>query len=455
MATVVLLLAILITVAAGVLIVKRYQTHMVLLFAALALLALALLTDHNILPKGTKPSGLGLFDLFALFKAISAKQAAETGLIIMSAGGFAKYMDHIGAASALVRITVKPLKSFHSPYVVLVLGYFLAQALCIIIPSAAGLAMLLLVCLLPVLVNVGVSTAAAAAVIGTSAGLNIGPVSGMAILAAKVAGLEPIVYFVKYQLPVAIPTLLAMGVTHYLVQRHFDKKNDDEYSVPTSEAKEGNTEAPYWYGFFPILPLVLLIIFSKLVYKSIILDTIASLYMVWALTVLIELVRRRDPKKAFSDAMVMFKAMGSMFGTIVSLIICAELFATGLTASGLIGALIDLGKNTGMGLPPMTVLLTGIVGIVTLLTGSGVGAYSSFASLAPDVVMGLGGSVESLVTPMQFASGLFRAMSPVAGCIIAVAGVAGLSPFAVVRRTALPACVGAIVTLIANYILFQ
>lgn len=102
----------------------------------------------------------------------------------------------------------------------------------------------------------------------------------------------------------------------------------------------------------------------------------------------------------------------------------------------------------------MTVLLTGIVSVVTFLTGSGVGAYSSFATLAPDVAAGLGGSVEALVTPMQFASGMLRAMSPVAGVIIAVAGAAGVSPVAIVRRTWIPMILGLLTTLIVNQILF-
>ena len=65
---------------------------------------------------------------------------------------------------------------------------------------------------------------------------------------------------------------------------------------------------------------------------------------------------------------------------------------------------------------------------------------------------GLGGSVAELVTPMQFASGLLRAMSPVAGVIIAVAGAAGVSPMAIVRRTWIPMILGIITAIIANEI---
>ena len=181
-------------------------------------------------------------------------------------------------------------------------------------------------------------------------------------------------------------------------------------------------------------------------------DTIAALFLVWVFVVIVELIRTRDAKKIFKDAMAMFQAMGKMFTEIVALIICAEFFANGLKVSGVIDILINSAQGIGAGMIAMTVILALIVGLVTFLTGSGVGAYSSFAALAPDVATGLGGTVASLVTPMQFASGMFRAMSPVAGVIIAVSGAAGITPLAVVRRTWLPMTVGMVVTFIANAI---
>ena len=140
-----------------------------------------------------------------------------------------------------------------------------------------------------------------------------------------------------------------------------------------------------------------------------------------------------------------------MFSSIVALIICAEFFATGLKVTGLISALITHAQGMGLGLNGMTAVLTAVVGIVTFLTGSGVGAFSSFAALAPDVASGLGGSA-AFVTPMQFASGMLRAMSPVAGVIIAVAGAAGVSPMAIVRRTWIPMLAGMITVVVANVV---
>ena len=448
-------IAVIVTVIAGWALIKRYSTHMVLFFAGFVILiCVALMSDASFLPKGVKPSGFWFFDIFSALKNIATKQASGIGFIIMTAGGFAAYMDRIGAARALVNLAVKPLSMLRAPYAVLVAGYVVGQVLVAVIPSAAGLAMLLLVALFPILKGVGVSAASAAAVIGTSAGMTFAPTAGTANLAAKVAGLDPIIYLVQYQLPLALPTLVAAGAAHYFVQRYYDKKGDDVYAEAAEVKASDAPEVPKWYALFPVLPIVLLIIFSKLVVSSIKLDTVAALFMVWALVVVVEIIRLRDLKKIFKDAMAMFQAMGKMFAGIVALIICAEFFASGLKASGLIDLLINSAQGVGAGMGAMTVILTAIVSLVTFLTGSGVGAYSSFAALAPDVAAGLGGSVEALVTPMQFASGMLRAMSPVAGVIIAVAGAAGVSPMAIVRRTWIPMTVGMIATLITNQLFF-
>ena len=439
------MLGVVVTILAGWAMIRRYQTHIVLLFSGLILVAAAaFLAGVDILPKGVKPSGFAGFDIFNLLVSIGKKQASGIGFLIMAAGGFAAYMERIGAANALVRITVSPLRKLNSPYIVLVLGYLIGQLLVMVIPSAAGLAMLLLVALYPILKGVGVSPAAAVAVIGTSAGMTLGP--------SKVAGLDPIIYFVQYQLPVAIPTLIAVAVCHYFVQRYYDRKGDDVYQDAYQVQAKEVPSVPVWYAVFPLLPIALMIIFSKLVISTVKLDTIAALFLVWVLVILVELIRLRSPKKIFKDAMAMFQSMGKMFGGIVALIICAEFFANGLKVSGVITALINSAQGIGAGMLEMAVILALIVGLVTFLTGSGVGAYSSFAALAPDVAHGLGGTVASLVTPMQFASGMFRAMSPVAGVIIAVAGAAGVTPIAVVRRTWLPMTVGMIVTFAANAI---
>ena len=71
---------------------------------------------------------------------------------IMAIAGFTYFMDQIGASGALVRLSVKPLKLIKAPYIVMTLGFILSLILNVFIPSAAGLALLLMVSLYPVMV---------------------------------------------------------------------------------------------------------------------------------------------------------------------------------------------------------------------------------------------------------------------------------------------------------------
>ena len=446
--------ALLCVIATGWMIVKRYSTALVLLFSGLAMIAFAVFCGANgFLPKGMKSSGSVWFDIFDLLRSIATKQISGIGLLIMVAGGYAAYMDKIGAARALVSVCLKPLKKLSSPYLVLSLGYLIGQTLCLMIPSAAGLAMLLLVALFPILRGVGVSPAAAAAVIGTTAGMAMGPGSGTSNLAAKVADMDPIIYFVQCQLPVAVPTLIVIAICHYFVQKYYDKKNDDVYQEAILTEKPDVREVPSWYALLPPMPIFLMIIFSKLVFKSVQLNSISALLLVWVVTICIEIARRRTVKEVFKDGVTLFKSMGNMFASIVALIICAEFFANGLKITGLIASLLTYAQHLGLGLNGMTFVLTGVVGLVSFLTGSGVGALSSFASLAPEVSAGLGGSAASFVNPMQLCSGLFRSVSPVAGVIIAVAGASGVTPMAIIRRTWLPMMVGVVCVMVLNFLI--
>ena len=437
----------------GWMIVKRYQTAMVLLMAGLSMIIFAVVCGvTGFLPKGMKSSGLIWFDVIDLLRSIAVKQVSGIGLLIMVAGGFAAYMDRIGAARALVNVCITPLKSLSSPYLIMVFGYLIGQMLCMVIPSAAGLAMLLLVALCPILVGVGVSPVASAAVIVTCSGMAMGPGSGTSNLAARVAGMDPIIYFVQCQLPVVIPSLVIIAICHYFVQRYYDRRNDDVYTEENIKNTVEQRSVPVWYALLPPLPIALMIIFSPLTFSSIRLNTISALLLVWIAVVVLEMIRRREVKEVLKDGSCVFKSMGSMFTSIVALIICAEFFANGLKITGLIDALIVHAQNLGLGLSGMTVVLTGVVGIVSVLTGSGVGAFSSFAALAPDVASGLGGSAASFVNPMQLSCGIMRSISPVAGAMIAMAGAVGVTPVALIRRTFIPMMAGFVAVLLFNFL---
>lgn len=450
------IIAIVITVIAAWLIVKNYQPQTVLLLAGLALLTITVLfyPENSILYDKAKSTGSTWLDIFSFAKESLTTQIAGIGLIIMAAGGFASYMDHIKASNAMVNMCIRPLQVIKAPYLILALGYICAQLLHVAISSAAGLAMLLLVTFFPVLVRLGVSKASAAAMIGLCAFMDLGPAVGTANLAAKHAGMESAIYFAHYQMPVAVVVMLAVAVVIYFSAKYFDKKDGFVPGAQSvAQAEEEGRKVPAIYALLPVLPVVLVLVFSPLVIKSIKIDVVTAMILGAVVAFFFELVTTRDFKSCCKGLQVFFKGMGSMFTSIVSLLVCADIYAQGLQKIGAVDYLLQSVQNAGLGFTSMTLVMTALVGVTAVLTGSGVAAFFSFSGLAPSIAAKFGENAVNMILPMQLMAGMGRSMSPVAGIIIAVSKAGECSPFMIVRRTLLPALAGIAAMLVANYVL--
>lgn len=451
------IVAILVIVAVGYLIVKKYYAQGVLLLGgAILLLAAVVFNGTPILAK----SGTGslYLDVFAQLKANFIKTTGSLGIAIMIVSAFAKYMDHIGASKALVKVAIKPLQKLNSPYIVLALSYVVGQILNVFIPSASGLGVLLMVTVYPIVVSLGVSPLAATAVIGTSACLDLGPASGNAVLASKTAEMDAALYFVDYQIPVAIVTVIVITVIHYFVNKAMDKKMDlaEKAKEEAEFEKEMGTEVkvPGFYAFLPIIPLIIILMFSPLTGSSIKVDVVEAMFMSIALSMIIEGIRRKAFKSTLAELKIVFTAMGSQFANVITLIVAGEFFALGLTRIGVISALIDSTKSAGLGPQPMILVMTAIIAISSILMGSGNAPFFAFAALAPAVAASVDLNPIVMLMPMQLAAGIARSISPITAVIVAVAGISGVSPFDVVKRTAAPMIGGLLAVLITNMILF-
>lgn len=437
------------------LVVRRYQTHAILFLSGFALLITARI-GGVVMDEGASLTGLFAFDLFAMVSEAFSSRVARIGMIIMAAGGFARYMSAISASTALVRLSIRPLSRVSNPYTLLAITYVAGQFLNIFIPSAAGLAMLLLVAMYPTLVQLGIRPVAAAAVIGTTACLDLGPASAASNVAAETIGISPIEYFVRHQLRVSAVVIPVIAVLHFFWQRYCDRREPEPVDGELQVQRGGESDseaAPALYALLPILPLVLLFVFSPLVAKTIRLDVVTAMLISLAAGMACEAVRHRSLRDALGGIVHFFKGMGDIFATVVTLIVAAGVFAQGVKATGLIDSLVDLVEGFAMGGSAMAVALVLLLGLTALLTGSGNAALFSFAGMIPGIASRMNTSVLSLILPSQLAGGLFRSFSPVAGVIIAVAGAARVSPFEIAKRTSVPMIGGVVATVLASHFL--
>jgi DcuC family C4-dicarboxylate transporter len=427
-------------------IIKKFYPQAVLLVAGIVLFLATYFIGGTPILDAKQSSGSAFLDIFHTITVLLSSRVAGLGLTIMSIAGFAKYMEYIGASKSLFAVVASPLKHIKSPYILLVLSFLLSQFLVLFIPSHAGLGLLLMVTIYPVLIRAGVSKLSALGVIGCAQYMDVGPGSGNAILAANICNLDPAVYFVKYQLPIFVITTLILGVTHYFVQKWWDKKegftgHDDSVDL----VKEDESRPPLIYAVLPIIPMLFILGFSPIFNSKIKMDVVTAMFLSTFISMAFEYVRTKDIRSTLQSLKYLYEGMGNSFATVVSLIVAGEVFAAGLMKIGAVDAMTSGAQNLGFGIHALIIVFCIVIACCAFLMGSGNAAFFSFAALAPKIAASLKIDVITLLLPMQIMTSFGRVMSPITAAIVAIAGVAGVSPVQVVKRTAIPMIVAALV----------
>ncbi len=439
------------------LILKGYKTEPVLLTSGLILMALTGFFDWGaLLPSSVNSTNVATFDLFRYIQYLMSYRAASLGLMIMSLVGFAEYMTYIGADAVIVKGAVKPLSKIKNKNILLFFAYIVGTVLQLAVPSATALAVLLMVTLYPIMVGLGISQGSAAAVIASSLALTFTPLGVDAIRASEALHIDLMTYIVSYQAPTSLVAMLAVGLTHVFWQSCCDKKLGavEECSSDSTLNQEADPDsAPAIYGILPVLPIIFAVIFSKLVIDSVNLDVTTIVFISMFIAMIFEGIRRRSLKILFDGFNVFMKGMGNAFSTVVFLLVAAGIFAYGIQSTGAITHLVELAKQAGMPFVALTFLFAVVVGLASIIMGSGNAAFLSFVEIIPTIAKSMNANPILMMLPIQEASALGRAASPVAACVIVAASGAKMSTFDIVKRTSIPVLVGFIIHFIAVLVL--
>ena len=539
------------------LLVKKYPPQGVLFAVGFLLYLSAALLGHNIpilekLQDRQATTGLFVFDLFAIIRDIFSTQSARVGLIIMSIAGFVGYMKHIGASDVLVSICLRPLQILRKfPYmtasIIIIFGQFLSMC----ISSAAGLGLLLMATLFPLLIELGISRVSAVSVIVACTAFDMGPASVNTLKSAELLGISAVDYFLNEQFLSAMSATIVLAIAIFFTNRFYDKKEklnekptltladlklgqevhhsaygngvyqglsraadkesagmlieynnheflllDQRKNLPLlttidagkTTTKIGNKnrqkksqankimlaslsketleavflpdkkfapsaslqrkvfqvaekDLPDAYALLPILPLALLIVFSRFFdffEPPIILDTATAMFLSTVISMLAVAFHRKSLHPVLHSSKVFWQQMGHSFATIVTLIVAASFFAQGLIALGFIESLIALAQNLGFALQGITVVMTMLIFIGSINLGSGNAVFFAFSPMVPGIALNLAAPVSSLILPMQLAASMGRAISPISAVVLATTQLAGISPFQILKRNLLP-----------------
>lgn len=449
------LIAIFIIFIVAKLLISKYNAQAVLLFSGLFMLLVAFILGFE-LPVLEKPTGSGFLDIFEYIKIAFSETNANVGLLIMAIGGFVAFIEKNGASDALVYLALKPLSLMKKyPYILASLVIPIGQFLFICIPSAAGLSLLLMASMFPIMVNLGVSKLSAASVITATTAFGVGPASVITARSVKILDTSAVSHFFNNQIQLMIPLTITLMVAFFYINKYFDKKENTEV-LARIEEKEIELKVPVYYAILPILPLIILLVFSEIFSffeNPIHIDTTTVMIICVFIGLVMDLIRTRNIKLVFESLQVFFNGMGDIFKSVVTLIIAAEMFSKGLISLMFIDGLITSSQSVGLGGIGISIVMSVMIFFASVLMGSGNAAFFAFGPLVPKISTQVGVSSTSMILPMEFSASMGRTVSPISGVLIASATIAKVSPFDIAKRNAIPFGIAFFVMIIVHFIL--
>lgn len=388
------------------LLLKRYESRMVLIAAGILMCVIA----------GKPMASLDAF----------AKSMTNAGLItsVCSCMGFALCMKYTGCDKHLVVMIGKVLKKMGF---LLIPGATLATFIInIAIPSAAGCSAAVGVIFIPIMMAAGIHPAMAAAAVksGTYGSmLNPGLVHNGVI--AKLAGVQITDVIAHHMMATVVGVVVAAATLTVIAVLLKENKG---YVPEGGVVDEEDFKINPLHALMPLLPVIILLLGSTGM-VSILKMGVPQAMVIGAIVSLA--VTRKDPVKLTKS---FFDGMGDAYANIIGIIISVGVFVAGLNSLGLIKALINWMLNS-----------TGIVKIaatfgpflLALISGSGDAATVAFNEAVTPHAAEFGLNTMSMGSMASLGGTLGRTISPIAGATIICAGIAGVDPMEVCKRNAL------------------
>jgi DcuC family C4-dicarboxylate transporter len=389
------------------LLVKQYETRMVLFMSGLVMTLIAM-------------------DPMAAFKGFSAALKGAVVIETITASmAFAFVMEYTKCDKHLVHLLAKGLKKVGPA---LIPGAVLVTAFVhISVPSAAGCVAAVGSVLIPILIGAGVHPAMAASTVfaGTFGATHLHPGFHQNVIIANAVKNTPVEVVANHFYPVLIiGVVVALGVTVVAVLLKEHKGYQQEVEV-------ADFEVNFIRAMVPLVPLVLILLGSMKIVPAL---KVLGISHAMIIGTMVACVITRTTPGEISNAF--FNGMGRGFSFIYGIIICSTVFVAGLTATGLLKSMLDF-----MSSHPASAKLTGSFGpfLLGVICGSGDAASVAFNNAVTPFAASFGIDALNLGSSAAIGGAIGRTMSPIAGAAMVCCGLAGVkNPMELAKRNALP-----------------
>ena len=395
-----------------------------------------------------------IIDCFELFNTTLKSQMGGALLTILCVLGFVGYMNHLQASNKFALFCVKPFTKLKNPAIlcagVIILVFFLKLA----IPSAVSLAALMLATMYPVLRAAGCTPMTSASCIMCSTGFIWGPADTMSAQVFSVSGIQAATvpeFFAAFHIPVWAIMVPLVAICFPIYSTIMDKRDAKKAAkkagtdeiVETNEKPVIKADCPGYYAILPILPLVIVLIFSKINpmwgamgIKPIVLSVVGAVFMSIIITMLVDLIHEKNVTKIIDDANEFFVAMAMFLKNGGWLIIPAAMFATTLDKIGGLQAIANLLANAGGNGFIITLVGVIIVLPIVICTGSVTATIAIGAPLMVAIAGATGMNVYLCFMALLVGLGIASCMCPVHPQTIMVSANCGVDLFKLIGRNA-------------------
>lgn len=449
------ILTVLLCAAAVVMILKKMDTRLTFLFLGVIGLAVAtIVTGQSVL--GDSTTGSMVLDIFDVIRAKFVSTIQGTGIRLMMIGGYVMLMNHTKAADVLALGASKLLKPIKNPYIVLGMVYVIGAVLKIFITSQIALGLLFMATMYPILTRMGVSKVSAAATCVAIGGMDLGPNDSTGIFAAgEILNCTPMEWFVNYEIAIGPIIMVCVGIFIAIYSQYMDKKEFGGLVIPEeakADLKISDLGVPAFYGVFPLIPLILVVIFSFV--DGIKMDVITAHIICFFLFFIVDLIVKKDMARLQDNLKKTWVWMGNYFNNIIVLISVASVFAEAVKKLKGIDVLSNMLAELGGAAIIVAIALSAIQIGTALLTGSSNAPWYAFGGMGTDIAATLGAHNGLLLVPMHITGGLARCFSPFCGAMIAISGMVEEEPMVLCKRNMLPMLFGILVCFIASFVVF-
>ncbi|HDC2548904.1 TPA: C4-dicarboxylate transporter DcuC [Salmonella enterica subsp. enterica serovar Montevideo] len=451
---VILILSVVLTAYA---IVKRYSPAVALLSGGIIMMACSFFINQNwngVTASVTnfRPTGFFIIDLFSVITKCFESTFSGLGMFILTIGGFAYFVDKIGSANTLVYYAMKFLRRIKNPYVVLLFTFYFGVFLNIFIDSAAGLGLLLAATVYPVLRRLGISRLAAASVISTTGSFAISPLSSLAAFNSTLLNIPIHEYFFHYKVVTSVFIVIIAGLFHFFWHRHCDGKiqpergNNELNDISHIDLKPDHPVL----AAIPVIPILIMLI--AIFNKSVKLDISTVMFISVFIAVVINFfIKRNSLKDVFNLINEYLSGMSPVVGVII-LLVAGQIFASGLISLSAVDYLVKAGNSLNLGGTGVSLIFSAISFCMAALIGSGNAAVIAFGNISPELAHQFSVPLMTFLMPLHDISILGRPIAPIAGVIIAVAGIAKLNVIDLAKRNIVPMAGTAVFAFISNLI---